>query len=195
MSFSEQSFLQIWNCLIKMGDLVGVVGATGTQGGSVVKYLLAAGSFRLRGICRNADSPAAQRLKTKGVEVVSTNLDDVDRLKQAFRGCDFVYGVTNFWEHGEDGETRQGKNMVDAAKAEGVRHFVFSTMGMTSNGLAVSLSPHSGSKGLFRAGADSQQCRAFRRQGNLAFRLESPGERLFDRVWHSTYVDLYLGVL
>lgn len=181
-----------------MGDkpLVGVVGATGLQGGSVIKYLLATGSFKVRGICRNVDSPAAQTLAAQGVEVISANLDEVDRLKQAFRGCDFIFGVTNFWEHGEDGETRQGKNMVDAAKAEGVRHFVFSTMGI---GFCVfrpsSLHAISKSTVFFALETDIQKYRAFWREGNLAFRLESPSERLSNEVWHTTYVGLHRSVL
>jgi len=36
--------------------------------------------------------------------------------------------LTNFWEHGREGEIRQGKTLVDAAKATGVKHFIYSTL-------------------------------------------------------------------
>jgi hypothetical protein len=64
------------------------------------------------------------------VEVVEAELDDVESLKKAFKGAWGVYGVTNYWEHGDDGETRHGKNMVDAAKFAGVSYFVYATMGI-----------------------------------------------------------------
>jgi uncharacterized protein YbjT (DUF2867 family) len=84
----------------------------------------------VRGLTRHKDSAAAQKLATKGVEVVEAELDDVESLKKAFNGTWGVYGVTNYWEHGGDGETRHGKNMVDAAKFAGVSHFVYATMGI-----------------------------------------------------------------
>ncbi len=108
--------------------LIAVTGATGLQGGSVVRHLLETGQFQLRGLTRSPDSDSATELVGLGVEVVRAELDDVQSLREAFRGCYGVYGVTNCWEHGWDAETRHGKNMVDAAKAERVKHFVWSTM-------------------------------------------------------------------
>lgn len=40
--------------------LIVVTGATGAQGGSVVKFLLEDGGFRIRGITRNIQSEKAQ---------------------------------------------------------------------------------------------------------------------------------------
>lgn len=101
----------------------------GLQGGSVVRYLLKSGGFEVRALTRNAQSQASQSLVSKGVEVVEANLDDVDSLSNAFKGVYGVFGVTNYWEHGGEGETTQGKNMVDAAKSANVQHFIYSTMG------------------------------------------------------------------
>ena len=109
--------------------IVAVVGCTGIQGGSVVKHLLESQRFRLRGLTRQPDSEKVNKLRREGVDVVKADLDDVDSLREAFRESHGVFAVTNCWEHGWDAETRHGINMVNAAQAEGVKHFVWSTMG------------------------------------------------------------------
>jgi uncharacterized protein YbjT (DUF2867 family) len=81
-------------------------------------------------VTRNAQSTRAMELASHGVEVVEASLDDVESLKRAFHGVYGVFGVTNYWEHGEEREIQQGLNMIDAAKAENVQHFVYSTMGL-----------------------------------------------------------------
>jgi uncharacterized protein YbjT (DUF2867 family) len=65
--------------------LVVVVGATGGQGGSVIKRLLADGFYRLRGITRNPQSKTAQDLASKGVEMVEADINDLDSVKSAFK--------------------------------------------------------------------------------------------------------------
>jgi len=114
--------------------LIAVAGATGMQGGSVVKFLLEDGGFCVRAITRNVDSPKAKELSAKGVEVVKADFNDVVSVTEAFQGAYGVFGVTNFWEvmSGEK-ETEQGKTLVDAAKAAGVKHFVWSTLDLTKN--------------------------------------------------------------
>jgi uncharacterized protein YbjT (DUF2867 family) len=47
-------------------------------------------------------------------------------LKDAFKNAYGVFVVTNFWE-GAD-EIAQGKNAIEAAKAMGVEHFIWSTL-------------------------------------------------------------------
>ena len=61
------------------------------------------------------------------IDVVEANLDDPKSVLTALQGAYGVFGVTNFWEHGYDAEVRHGKNLVDGAKAAGVKHFVWST--------------------------------------------------------------------
>lgn len=104
-----------------------VTGATGAQGGGVVRHLLARGTFAVRALTRNPDSPKARALAAQGVEVVAGDLGDAASLPPALAGCHGVFGVTSFWEH-FDGEYEHGKNLVDAVAAAGVEHFVFSTL-------------------------------------------------------------------
>jgi len=109
--------------------IVVVTGATGAQGGSVVKFLLKDGKYAVRGLTRKVDAPAAQELKKLGVEVVAGDLNDVKSLEKAFHGAHGVFGVTNFWEGmSKENEIKQGKHLADAAKAAGVKHFVWSTL-------------------------------------------------------------------
>ena len=58
-------------------------------------------------------------------------MDDRASLDQAFAGAYGVFSVQNFWlpDVGAAGEVRQGKIVADAAKAAGVRHFVYTSVG------------------------------------------------------------------
>lgn len=104
-----------------------VFGATGAQGGSVARQLLARGVFDVRAITRNTRSDRADALRALGAEVVQGDLDDRASLDAALEGIDGVFGVTNFWEHfGREAE--QGRNLVDAVAAADVRHFVLSSL-------------------------------------------------------------------
>lgn len=110
--------------------IIAVLGATGAQGGGVVRGILAdpKGGFKARAITRNPDSDKAKALKDAGAEVVAADLDDVESLKKAFAGVYGVFGVTNFWEHfSPTKETQQAKNIAAAAKAAGVEHVIWST--------------------------------------------------------------------
>ncbi|GAB2832025.1 NmrA/HSCARG family protein [Ferruginibacter profundus] len=104
-----------------------VTGATGAQGGSVAKALLAQNKFAVRILTRNANAQNAIALKELGAEVITGDMNDIESLKAAMQDCYGVYGVTNFWEHFES-EYQQGKNLVDAVKATGISHFVFHTL-------------------------------------------------------------------
>ena len=104
-----------------------VVGATGAQGGSVARNLLARGRFDVRALTRNPGSAAAQELRALGAELVQGDLDDPASIRAAVEGCYGVFGVTNFWEHFQR-EAEQGRNLVAAVADAGVQHFVFSTL-------------------------------------------------------------------
>jgi uncharacterized protein YbjT (DUF2867 family) len=107
--------------------LILVTGATGAQGGSVASHLLSGGRFAVRALTRKLSSPAASALREAGADVVRADFDDPERLRQVMKGCYGAFGVTNYWEH-FDGEYRQGRNLVDAVAAAGLRHFVFSSL-------------------------------------------------------------------
>jgi uncharacterized protein YbjT (DUF2867 family) len=74
-----------------------VLGATGNQGGSVVNALLQDSQWDIRGVTRNKDSKKARKLATRGVEVVSADLNDAKSLEAAFAGAQAIFIVSDFW--------------------------------------------------------------------------------------------------
>jgi hypothetical protein len=120
-----------------MPKLVTVVGATGIQGGSVIRALLKHPEYTLRAITRNVQSPQARALADQGVEVVKADLNDTESLKAAFEGSYGIYAVTNFFEAfptvGKDKaidiEAQLGANLADAAAATtSLQHFIWSSL-------------------------------------------------------------------
>jgi uncharacterized protein YbjT (DUF2867 family) len=110
---------------------IAVVGATGAQGGGLVRAILAdpSGGFAARALTRNTSSEKAQALAKAGVEVAAADIDDVGSLRKAFEGAYGVFGVTAFWEHfSPEKELAQANAMAQAAKDAGVEHFVWSTL-------------------------------------------------------------------
>jgi uncharacterized protein YbjT (DUF2867 family) len=105
-----------------------VSGATGRQGGSVVRHMLPQG-WKLRALVRDPATGAARALADQGIEVVRGDLDDPASLEQAVRGAYGVYSVQDFWTVGARREVQQGKNLADAARKAGVEHFVYSSVG------------------------------------------------------------------
>ena len=108
--------------------IVLITGATGRQGGAVVRHMLPRG-WKLRALTRNPDSGIAQELARLGVEVVRGDLEDSTSLDRAVRGSYGVYSVQDFWSVGARREVQQGKNLADVAKKAGVAHFVYSSVG------------------------------------------------------------------
>ncbi|EXJ90794.1 hypothetical protein A1O1_03898 [Capronia coronata CBS 617.96] len=128
--------------------LIVVIGATGTQGGSVVDTFLNEPGWTIRGLTRNTSSRASQALTAKGVEMVSANLDDVPSLVTAFQGAHAIFSVTDFWngfrnpenksklapgqtmmEWAHDYELQQGKNVFTAAaQTHTLERLVFSAL-------------------------------------------------------------------
>ena len=106
----------------KHRKLIAVIGATGQQGGGVVRALQASDQFKVRALTRD---PGKHRELAE--EVVAADLDRPETLKAAFEGAHGVFLVTNFWEQGTD-ELKQATAAVRAAKDAGVKHFVWSTL-------------------------------------------------------------------
>ena len=111
--------------------IIAVIGATGAQGGGMVRAIQAdkSGSFAARAITRNPNSEKAQALRAAGVEVVAGDTDKPETLGPAFAGAYGAFCVTNFWEHfSPEREVTQARNMAKAAKAAGVQHVIWSTL-------------------------------------------------------------------
>src|SRR5512133_711119 len=110
--------------------IIVVTGAAGKQGGAVARHLLSKG-WKVRGLTRDLNKPAAQALRSAGAEMVRADNDDRVSLDRAMQGAYGAFSVQNFWIPGvgAEGEVRQGKNVADAAKAAGIRHFVYSSVG------------------------------------------------------------------
>lgn len=116
---------------MKHKPLIAVFGATGAQGGGLVRAILDDPDrrFAARAITRHADSEKALALAARGAEVVSADLDDPASLERALHGAHAAYCVTNFWEHfSPEREAAQARNLAHAAKAAGVQHAIWSTL-------------------------------------------------------------------
>lgn len=130
-----------------MPKIITIVGATGIQGGAVIKALLAVNNqnpsnkpYTIRAITRNPDSPAARALSLSSpdIQVIQADLSDPASLKASFSGTHAIFAVTNFFEnlptlgiHGAmDSETELGINLANAAAQtlETLEHYIWSTL-------------------------------------------------------------------
>jgi uncharacterized protein YbjT (DUF2867 family) len=109
--------------------IIAVVGATGAQGGGLVRAILEAkGPFTARALTRDPCAEKARALADAGVEVVAADLDDRTTVERAFRGAYGAYCVTPFWAHmSPERELAQARAMAEAAKAARVEHVIWST--------------------------------------------------------------------
>ncbi|WP_114970151.1 NmrA/HSCARG family protein [Rhodoferax ferrireducens] len=111
--------------------IIAVVGATGAQGGGLVRAILndPGGGFSVRAITRNASSEQAKALAKLGAEVVSADIDDEAGLTAALKGTHGAYFVTFFWAHMSPAkEKAEVRSMASAAKAAGIQHVIWSTL-------------------------------------------------------------------
>ena len=105
-----------------------VTGATGRQGGAVIRHMLPKG-WKLRALTRNPDGHEAQALASQGIEVMRGDLEDPDSIARAAIGAYGIYSVQDFWAVGAKREVQQGKNVANAAKKAEIKHFVYSSVG------------------------------------------------------------------
>ncbi|HKP98536.1 MAG TPA: NmrA/HSCARG family protein [Fibrobacteria bacterium] len=112
---------------LKKNATILVTGATGRQGGAAARHLLSQG-FPVDAFTRNPDKASAHLLARKGARIVTGDMDDRSSLERALKGADGVFAVQNFWEHGGEGEIREGRLLIDAAKEAGVKHFVYTSV-------------------------------------------------------------------
>jgi uncharacterized protein YbjT (DUF2867 family) len=111
--------------------IIAVVGATGSQGGGLVRAILGdtSGTFAVRALTRNPDSEKARELAKLGAEVVQADLDSGPSLRAAFDGAFGAFCVTFYWEHFvPEKELVQAAAMAQAAQQNGLKHVVWSTL-------------------------------------------------------------------
>jgi uncharacterized protein YbjT (DUF2867 family) len=111
--------------------IIAVVGATGAQGGGLVREILndASGGFAVRAITRDAGSDKAKELAKAGAEVVAADVDDAESLKRAFQGAYGAYCVTFFWAHfSPEKELAEARAMATAARDARLQHVIWSTL-------------------------------------------------------------------
>jgi uncharacterized protein YbjT (DUF2867 family) len=119
--------------------ILAVTGATGAQGGGLVRAIIADGEFAVRALTRKVDGDKARELAKLGAEVVAADLDDEASLRRGYEGAHGAFCITNFWEHfSVEKEIAQARNMAKAAKAAGVRHVVWSTLEDTRRWVPIS---------------------------------------------------------
>lgn len=117
-----------------------VCGATGKQGGAVVKALLAKPppfDHEIVVLTRKPNSASAQRFAENPIiQVVQGDMDDCPAIFEACGGKGSIWGVfcmtmpsmKKLQEGIVDKEVRQGNSMIDAAIENRVQHFVFSSV-------------------------------------------------------------------
>ena len=111
--------------------IIAVVGATGAQGGGLVRAILAdkGAGFAARAITRDAGSEKAKELARLGAEVVAADIDDEAAITKALRGAHGAYFVTFFWAHfSPEKEQAEAQILAKAAKSAGVKHVIWSTL-------------------------------------------------------------------
>lgn len=105
-----------------------VTGATGRQGGAVLKHLRANG-WQVKALTRTPENGSARYLSEQGIEIAPGDMARPESLKKPLEGVYGVYSVQNALEYGVIKEIEYGKNIATVAKAAGVEHFVYSSVG------------------------------------------------------------------
>ncbi|MGE2715710.1 NmrA/HSCARG family protein [Mycolicibacterium litorale] len=118
--------------------IIAVVGATGSQGGGLVRALLDDGAFAVRALTRDPASKKGAALSAAGADVVAADLDDEASLDRAFDGVHGAFVVTNYWapltpeqeakQSRAERELAQARAAARALERAGVAHVIWSTL-------------------------------------------------------------------
>ena len=103
-----------------------VTGATGNQGGAVVKNLMARG-FAVKALTRNPNSIKAKGLTNSKAEVINGDLNNPSGFAEHLKNVDGIFSVQTY-ENGIKKEIQQGIALADLAKQYAVPHFVYSSV-------------------------------------------------------------------
>ncbi|KAF3034666.1 hypothetical protein E8E12_002744 [Didymella heteroderae] len=115
-----------------------ITSATGKQGTATISALLKSrANFEILALTRNAQSASAQKLLAKSpkIKLITGHLDNVEdvfqKAKEAAKAPIWgVYSVQVAIGEGAspESEEKQGKALIDASIAHGVKHFVYSSV-------------------------------------------------------------------
>jgi len=111
--------------------IIAVMGATGAQGGGLVRAILndPKAGFAARVITRDVNSDKAKELAKLGAEVVAADVDDAKSLETAFEGAYGAFCVTFYWAHfSPEKELAQATAMAHAAKRADNQHVIWSSL-------------------------------------------------------------------
>jgi uncharacterized protein YbjT (DUF2867 family) len=111
--------------------IITVFGATGAQGGGLVRAILndKKSEFAVRAATRDINSDKAKELAALGAEVVAADVDDAASVEKALEGAYGAYFVTFFWNHySPEKEIAEAKTFANAAKKAGLKHVIWSTL-------------------------------------------------------------------
>ncbi len=111
--------------------IIVVFGATGAQGGGLVRAILADANseFSVRAITRDVNSDKAKELAALGAEVVAADIDDAAGVGHALQGAYGAYFVTFYWAHySPEKEKQEAATFAKAAKKAGLKHVIWSTL-------------------------------------------------------------------
>lgn len=117
-----------------MPQILAVFGATGNQGGSVIKAVLAdeelSSQYKIRALTRDPSSVSSRLLAEKGVDVVRADFDKPETITEAVKGVHTVFAntVSVYGPDGKETEIGQAKAIADACVAAKVEHLFFSSM-------------------------------------------------------------------
>ncbi|KAK6356234.1 hypothetical protein TWF718_000606 [Orbilia javanica] len=151
-----------------MSKAILITGATGKQGGAVIRNLIKANAnFEILALTRDAKSSSAQKLSglSPKIKLVVGDLNQSDNVFQKAKEVTKlpVWGVFSVQAAiGNGSEEKQGKDLVTAAVNHGVKHFVYSSV--DRGGAASDTSPtnvphfiakHNIERFLFEKGAES----------------------------------------
>ena len=120
--------------------IITVFGATGAQGGGLVRAILEDKNrvFSVRAVTRDVNSEKAKVLSKLGTQVVEADIDDVQSIKKVLEGSYGAYFVTFFWEHfSVEKEQQEVANFIKAAKEAHLKHIIWSTLEDTRNWMAL----------------------------------------------------------
>jgi uncharacterized protein YbjT (DUF2867 family) len=103
-----------------------VTGATGNQGGAVARNLIR-NNFKVKCLTRHPNSVNAHQLEKLDALVVHGDLDKPSTFSDHLKDVDGIFSVQTF-VHGIEKEIKKGTGLADLAKANNIKHFLYSSV-------------------------------------------------------------------